>query len=76
MQRALKDGIHIGKLHDLAGIHHRHAVRHLSDNTEVMSDQNNRGIGPFAQLADQIKDLRLNGNIQGSGGLISNQQAR
>ena len=38
-----------------------------------MRDQQHGGAGAFAQFGNQVKDLRLHGHVQRSGGLIGNQ---
>ncbi len=35
---------HVCLFDDLPGIHHRHTLRHFSDHTQIVRDQNDRGL--------------------------------
>ena len=62
--------------HDVPGVHHRHPVRHIGDHAQIVGDING-GQGVFThQIADQVQNLRLDGHVQGGGGLVANQDFR
>ena len=48
----------------------------MSDDTEIVRDQQQRHAALLHQVTDQIQNLPLNSHIEGGGGLISNQQIR
>jgi len=62
--------------HDLAQIHHGHAVRDVFDHREIVRDEQIGEVELFAQLDQQVDDLRLNGDIQGRDGLVEHHEAR
>ena len=59
---------------DLAGIHHRDLVADLGDHAEIVGDQNDRGPARRLQLAHQIEDLRLQGDVERGGRLVRDQK--
>ena len=61
-------------LDDLAGIHHRDLVADLGDHAEIVGDQNDRSPARGLQLAHQIEDLRLQGDVERGGRLVGDQQ--
>ena len=63
-------------LHDSARIHHKDIICHISDNSHVVCDQNNRRIELLTKLPDQVKDLSLYRHIQRCRWLVRNQQLR
>ena len=62
-------------LHDCPALHHRHGIGQGSDHGEVMADQDDPGAAPF-HVPQQRQDLRLDGDVQGGGGLIGDHQPR
>ena len=63
-------------LHHLAGIHDENPRTHIGDHPEIMADQDHRGAQARVQLAQQIEDLRLDGDVERGGRLIGDQQCR
>ena len=63
-----------GALDDLAGIHHRDLVADLGDHAEIVGDQDDRGAARRLQLAHQIEDLRLQGDVERGGRLVGDQE--
>ena len=63
-------------LDDPAGIHDRHLVRLLGHHPEVVRDEDHRHAVALAQRAQEIEDLRLDGDVQRGGGLVGDQHAR
>ena len=62
-----------GLLDDASGIHHRHTIRHLGDDAQVVRDQDDAGVTGAAHLPHQIEDLGLDGHVERCGGFIGNQ---
>src|ERR1700722_17691386 len=65
-----------GTLDYLAGIHHRDLVADLGDDAEIVGDENDRRPARRLQLAHQIEDLRLQGDVERGGRLVSDQEPR
>ena len=61
-------------LDDLAGIHHRDLVADFGDHAEIVGDQDDRRAARGLQLAHQIEDLRLQGDVERGGRLVGDQQ--
>src|SRR6185437_4100916 len=61
-------------LNDLASVHYYHTVRHTSNHTKIMGDEDNSCTKVATNPIDQLKNLRLYRHIQGCGWFISNQQ--
>ena len=61
-------------LDDLAGIHHRDLVADFGDHAEIVGDQDDRGAARGLQLAHQIEDLRLQGDVERGGRLVRDQE--
>jgi hypothetical protein len=70
-----RDGRHRTVLHHLAGIEHGHAVRHLGDHTQVVGDHQHRRAQLALEPLDQLQNLGLDGDVQGRGGLVGDDQA-
>ena len=63
-------------LDDLAGIHHRDLVADLGDDAEIVGDQDDRGTARRFQLAHQLQDLGLQGDVERSRRLVGDEEAR
>ena len=74
MQRMVEQGAHLRFLHQLAAVHDNHAVGGFGHHAQVVRDQKHGHAGLVAQAAQQVKDLRLDGHVQGRGGLVGDQQ--
>ena len=59
---------------DFAGIHHGDLVAHFGDDAEIVGDQNDRSAACGLQLAHQIENLRLQGDIERGGRLVRDQE--
>ncbi len=57
----------------LARLHHRHAVRDLGDDAEIMGDEQHRHAGAALDIADQLEDLRLDGDVERGCRLVGDQ---
>src|SRR5262249_9133030 len=64
----------LSTLDDFAGINHDDLLRELGDDAEIVGDQHDGGAGLVAQIAHEIKDLRLNRDIEGGRRLIGDKQ--
>jgi hypothetical protein len=65
-----------GLLDDLAGVHDRHPVAHLGDDTEVVGDEDHGRVRLALEGAHEIQDLRLDGDVQRSGRLVGDEELR
>src|SRR3989442_10056208 len=74
--RAVEDVLHRGTLHRAPGIHDDHVVARLRDHTQVVGDQDDRHVELVLQLAREVQDLRLDGDVQRGGGLVRDQDGR
>ena len=63
-----------GLLDHLAGVHHRDGVGHLGHEGEVVGDEHHREAEFVAQLVEQFDDLLLNGDVEGGGGLVCDDE--
>ncbi len=76
MLRAREQFIDGGAFDDFAGIHHRDLVADFGDDAEIVGDQDDRSAACRLQLAHQIEDLRLQGDVECCGWLVRDQQHR
>src|SRR5450830_101159 len=74
MKRVVEQFIVLSSLDDLAKVHDRNAVRHVTYNSKVMGNEEIRQVQPLLQLLEQVDDLRLNRHVQGRDGLIQDKQ--
>ena len=74
MHRAREDDFGLGALHDLAGIHDRHLVGPFRDDAEIVRDEQDRHAEPLLQLADQLQDLRLDGDVERGRRFVGDQE--
>ena len=72
--RRREDLPHRAFLHVLAVLHHADAVGQSGDDAHVVGDQDHGRARLAAQLGHQVEDLGLDGDIEGGGGLIGDQQ--
>ena len=61
-------------LHDLAAVHNDDTVRHLRDHRQVVGNENEGGVLLLHQLVHELEDLGLDGHVQGSGGLVGDDE--
>jgi hypothetical protein len=71
--RRAEEGVALRQLDDLAGVHHRDAVRHLRHDRQVVRDEEQRHAALLLQLEEQLEDLRLDGDVERGGGLVGDQ---
>src|SRR6185295_7831916 len=74
--RRFEDGFERPSLRDAARVHHRHFVRRLCHDAEVVSDEDDSGPAFVLERADQIEDLSLDGDVECGRGLVRDQDLR
>ena len=74
MLRIGEDLFHLAFLDDLAGLHHIYALGHLADDAQVVGDEQHGHAHLFAQIGEKLQDLRLDGDIEGGGRFVGDQQ--
>ena len=67
---------HIGALDDLAGVHHQHLVGDLGDHAEIVGDDQDRHAEPALQVAQEVENLGLDGDVERGRRLVGDQQRR
>ena len=70
----VKDLLNRALFDDLSRIHHEHPVTDFCDDAEVVSDQDNGSFEFPTKLVDELENLCLDGDIEGGGWLVGNQQ--
>ena len=60
--------------HDAAGIHDNDVVRHARDDAEVVRDEHDGGVELILQILEQIKNLRLDRNVERGGRLVGDDE--
>ena len=73
MLRRGEEGVGVGDLDDLAGIHQRHALRHAGDDRQVVRDQHQAHAVLALQVAQQVEDLRLDRDVERGRRLVGDQ---
>ena len=63
-------------LENFSGIHHNHVISHPGDDPEIVCNQNHARASFRFQTLYQLKNLRLNRDIQCSRWLVGNQKFR
>ncbi len=66
----------LAQLDDPSCIHHHDVVTVLGHHAEIMGDQDDGRFELVLQPVDEVQDLGLNGHVQGSRGLVGNQEVR
>jgi len=64
----------VGFLGHLAGVHDNGAVGTPGDHAHVVGDEQDAHVQPLTQLVDEVEDLGLDGDVEGGGGLVGDQQ--
>ncbi len=73
---SVKDFMFAGQFDDASGIHYGDAVSNLRDHGEIVRDEKHGQAEPGAQVREQIEDLGLDGDIEGGGGFVGDEQLR
>ena len=69
----VEDLLRRAQLHDLSGVQHRHTVGHIGHDAQVMGDEDDGVFELLLQVLDELEDLRLDGHVQGRGGLVADE---
>ena len=68
--------VHGSLLHDAPGVHDGDATAKLGGHAQVVGDQDDGSAMLLVDTAHQIQDLGLDGDIQGGGRLVGQQEGR
>ena len=71
--RIAAEGVAVRDFHDTPQVHHRDAVGDVSDNAQVVRDEQKGKAEPGLKILEKIDDLRLNRHIQGGDGFVRNE---
>src|SRR5262245_5697323 len=74
MQGCCIEALPVSQLNELAKIHHRHPVREVPDDREVVCDQEVGETVAFLQVIQQVDDLSLNRDVQGRDRLVTHNE--
>ena len=64
----------LADLDDPPSVHDRHAVGDLGEDSELMCHEQDREIKLVTQVEEQVQQLRLDGNVERTDRLVSDQQ--
>ena len=76
MRRFVEDLAAGADLHDIPGVHDRHAVRHIGDHAKIVRDIDRGQVQLVHQVINQADDLRLDGHVQRGRRLVTDQDTR
>ena len=76
MLRRLEDPFDRSLLDDLATVHDANTIGDAADDTEIVGDEQQAHSEPGSDIRQQRQDLRLHGDVQRRGRLVSDQQVR
>ena len=63
-------------LHDLARVHHEHSVGEVAHHAQVVRDEEVGEVDLPLQLAEQVEDLGLHGDVERRGRLVEDDEGR
>ena len=72
MQRCCVEVAHRCLFDDAAAVHDEDPVSQSSYDPEIVGDPDDGGVESLSQILDNAHNLRLDGDIEGSGWLIGN----
>ena len=76
MAESLEQHLGGGLLHDASGVHHGDVVGASGHHPEIMGDQHHGHVALALLVGEQVEDLVLDGDIEGGGRLVGEQQLR
>jgi len=76
MMRGGEQLVHRRLLDDLAAVHHDHTRHGFRDNAEVVRDQQDRRSELLLQVAQELENLRLDGDVERGGGFVGDDERR
>ena len=74
MLRPTEQVLRAAVLHRAARVHDEDVVGELGDDPQVVGDQDDGGVELLLQTADQVEDLRLDGDVERRGRLVGDEQ--
>ncbi len=76
MLRTPEERACVGRLDDLAGVHHLDPVAEAGHHGEVVRDEQHRHAGLALEFLDQGEDLRLHRDVERGGRLVGDEDVR
>ena len=76
VQGRVEQLLHRGQFHDLAQVQHRDPIAQPAHPGQVVANKQDRHVLVTTQIAQQIYDLGLDGNVQRADWLVADQQLR
>src|SRR4051812_25304718 len=64
----------VREFHDLAQVHHGHAVAHVAHDGEIVGDEDDRQPELALKVTQQVQDLRLDRDVEGRDGFVGDDQ--
>ena len=62
-RRRNQQGFRVGSLDDAAHVHDRDAIADMSDDAQIVGDEDHREPELFAQIHEEVEHLRLHGDV-------------
>ena len=76
MLRVLEDRVAAAVFHHITEIHHHHLVSDVTNDAEIMADENIGQTKLVLEILEQVENLGLNRQVECRDGLIQHQKAR
>ena len=76
MTRTIVEVFSRGDLHCRAQIHDENTMADMTDDGEIVGDENQREPEVLLQIHEQVDDLRLNGHVECTDGLVADDEFR
>src|SRR6266508_122106 len=74
--RRVEDGLRVAQLHQPPEVEDCDAVRDIADDAEVVGDEEIGHALLGLELCEQVEDRRLDGDVEGGGGLVAEHDLR
>ena len=74
MLRVGEDILGVAGLDDLALRHHADALGHPPHDAEIVGDEQHRHAGLGLEITEELENLGLDGDVEGGGGLVGDEQ--
>ena len=71
----VEDLLHVALLDHVAAVHDDHLVGDVRDHAHVVGDDEHGGVELVTGEAQQVENFGLHGHVEGSGGLVGQNQA-
>jgi hypothetical protein len=76
MRRIVKECATVADFEHFAGVHDADAIADVPDDRKVVADEHQRHIDSFAQLEQQVDDLRVDRDIEGADRFVADDKVR